>query len=102
MNEINGEARRITSVELLDASIWWEIDSDDPQPPEAFLQALSCLLGRWLLIRSGAPAMDALTVMCQARAYVVRHENAEINGIEDARQLITQRDGGTYNSQERA
>jgi hypothetical protein len=38
MNEINGEARRVTSVELLDAAIWREINSDDPQPPEAFLQ----------------------------------------------------------------
>lgn len=30
----------------------------------------------------GAPPVDALTVMCQARAYVVRHENAEGSGIE--------------------
>jgi len=28
--------------------------------------------------------MDAVTVMCQARAYVVQHENVEVNGIEDA------------------
>jgi adenylate cyclase len=87
MNEINGEARRVTSVELLDAAIWREINSDDPQPPAAFLQALSRLLGRWLLIRSEAPAMDVVTVMCQARAYVVRHENVEVNGAEDALQL---------------
>jgi hypothetical protein len=79
MNELNEEARRVTSVELLDAAIWREIDSDDSQPAEAFLQAPSCLLGRWLLIRSGAPAMDAVTVLCQARAYVVRHENLEAN-----------------------
>jgi hypothetical protein len=84
MNEINREARRVTSVELLDAAIWREIDSDDPQPPAAFLQALSCLLGRWLLIRSGAPAMDAVTVLCQARAYVVRHEKVEANATKDA------------------
>jgi hypothetical protein len=62
---------------LLDAAILREIGSDDPQPPAALLQALSCLLGPWLLTRSGAPAMDVLTVMCQARAYVVGHENAE-------------------------
>ena len=55
MNEIDEEVRRVTSVELLDAAIWREINSDDPQPPAAFLQALSCLLGRWLLIRSVAP-----------------------------------------------
>jgi adenylate cyclase len=86
MNEKNRDVRRVTSVELLDAAIWREIDSDDPQPPAAFLQALSCLLGRWLLIRSGAPAMDAVTVLCQARAYIVRYENVEANGIEDALQ----------------
>ena len=86
MNEKNLEIGRVTSVELLDAAICREIGSDDPQPPAEFLRALSCLLGRWLLIRSGAPAMDAVTVMCQARAYVVRHENAAVNGIEDALQ----------------
>jgi adenylate cyclase len=75
MDEENGEVRRVTSVELLDAAIWREIGSDDPQTSAAFLQALSCLLGRWLLLRSGAPAMDAVTVMCLARAYVVRYEN---------------------------
>ena len=84
MDEKNGEVRQLRSVELLDAAIWREIGSDGPQPPTAFLQALSCLLGRWLLIRSEAPAMDAVTVMCQARAYVVQHENVEVNGIEDA------------------
>ena len=84
MDEKNGEVRQLRSVELLDAAIWREIGSDGPQPPTAFLQALSCLLGRWLLIRSEAPAMDAVTVMCQARVYVVQHENVEVNGIEDA------------------
>jgi len=84
MNEINREVRRVTSVELLDAAIWREINSDDPQPPGAFLQALSCLLGRWLLIRSVSPAMDAVTVLCQARAYVVRHEKVEANATKDA------------------
>ena len=54
--------------------------------PRQFLQALSCLLGRWLLIRSEAPAMDAVTVLCQARAYVVRHENVEANATKDALQ----------------
>jgi hypothetical protein len=27
--------------------------------------------------------MDTVTVMCQARAYVVRHENVEVNESED-------------------
>ena len=86
MNAVNEEARRLTSVELLDAAIWREINSDDPQPPAAFLQALSCLLGRWLLIRSRNPAMDAVTVLCQARAYIVRYENVEVNATKEALQ----------------
>jgi hypothetical protein len=86
IDEKNGGVRRLTSVELLDAAIWHEIGSDGPQPPAAFLQALSHLLGRWLLIRSEAPAMDVVTVMCQARAYVVRYENLDLMGIEDALQ----------------
>jgi hypothetical protein len=84
MNKTNEEARRVTSVELLDAAIWREIDSYDPQPAAAFLPALSRLLGRWLLIRSAAPAMDAVTVLCQARAYVVQHERVEANATKDA------------------
>jgi hypothetical protein len=31
MDEKNGEVRRVTSVELLDAAIWREIGSDLPQ-----------------------------------------------------------------------
>ena len=89
MNEKNVKVRRVTSVELLDAAIWREIGSDDPQTSAAFLQALSCLLGRWLLLRSGAPSMDAVTVMCQARAFVVRYQNVEVNVTEDALQRIS-------------
>ena len=48
------------------------------------LHALSCLPGRRFLIRSEAPAIDADTVVCQARVYVVRYENVDVNGIEDA------------------
>ena len=54
MSEENVDARPLTSVELLDAAVWREIDSDEAQPAAAFLEALSRLVGRWLMVRSDA------------------------------------------------
>jgi hypothetical protein len=65
--------RPLTSVELLDAAVWREIGTEDPQPAPAFLEALAALLGRWLLVRSRTPEMDTLTVLCRVRGYVARH-----------------------------
>ena len=65
-NGSNGDAtkgvRPLTSVELLDAAVWREIGTEDPQPAFAFIEALARLLGRWLLVRSDAPGMDAITL----------------------------------------
>ena len=55
MSEENVDALPLTSVELLDAAVWREIDSADAQPQAAFLEALSRLVGRWLMVRSDAP-----------------------------------------------
>ena len=76
MSEGQVEVTRSTSVQLLDAAIWREIGSEEPQPAPAFLEALSTLLGRWLLVRSAAPEMDAVTVLCKARGYIARHGRA--------------------------
>jgi hypothetical protein len=57
------EVRPLTSVELLDAAVWREIGTEDPQPASAFIEALARLLGRWLLVRSDTPEMDAITVI---------------------------------------
>ena len=73
MSEENVDARPLTSVELLDAAVWREIDSDEAQPTGAFLEALSRLVGRWLMVRSDAPGMDVVTVLCKARGYIARH-----------------------------
>jgi hypothetical protein len=70
MSKESVDARPLTSVELLDAAVWREIDSDEAQPAAAFLEALSRLVGRWLLVRSDAPEMDAVTVLCKARGYI--------------------------------
>jgi hypothetical protein len=46
MSEESVDARPLTSVELLDAAVWREIDSEEPQPAAAFLEALSRLVIR--------------------------------------------------------
>ena len=74
MNEESVNAMPLTSVELLDAAIWREIGSEAAQPAAEFLDALSRLVGRWLLMRSDAPEMDAVTVLCKARGYIARAE----------------------------
>jgi hypothetical protein len=78
MNEVSKGARPLTSVELLDAAVR-EIGSEEPQPRAAFVDALAALVGRWLLVRSDAPDMDLMTVMCRARGYIER------GGVEQTR-----------------
>jgi hypothetical protein len=82
MSEESVDARPLTSVELLDAAVWREIGSEEAQPASAFLAALSRLVGRWLLVRSDAPEMDAVTVLCQARGFIARQAAAQTKGIE--------------------
>ena len=72
MNEVTTDARPLTSIELLDAAVWREIGSEEPQPQAAFLEALSAIVGRWLLVRSNAPDIDLVTVMCRAHGYIGR------------------------------
>jgi hypothetical protein len=82
MSEENVDALPLTSVELLDAAVWREIGSEEAQPAPAFLEALSRLVGRWLLVRSDAPEMDVVTVLCQARGYIERQEVRQTKEIE--------------------
>jgi hypothetical protein len=35
------------------------------------------LVGRWLMVRSDAPGMDVVTVLCKARGYIARQEELE-------------------------
>jgi hypothetical protein len=67
------QAKPLTPLELLDAALRREIASGETQPPAAFLEALSALIGHWLLIRSEAPEMDAVTVSCKVRGYISRY-----------------------------
>jgi adenylate cyclase len=81
MNEVSKGACPLTSVELLDAAVWREIASEEPQPRAAFVNALSALIGRWLLVRSDAPDMDLVTVMCLARGYIERGGAEQTRGM---------------------
>jgi len=76
----NGEVkgvRPLTSVELLDAAVWREIGTQDPQPSSAFIEGLASLVARWLLVRSETPEMDAMTLICRARGYMSRARDME-------------------------
>ena len=74
MSDQLDEARLLTPVQLLDAALSREIASEETQPQAAFLEALSTLVGRWLLVRSEAPEIDAVTVLCKARGYISRYK----------------------------
>jgi hypothetical protein len=67
MSEENVDALPLTSVELLDAAVWREIGSEEAQPAAAFLEALSRLVGRWLMVRSDAPGTDVVTGAVQGK-----------------------------------
>ena len=88
-NGPNGDAikgvRPLTSVELLDAAVWREIGTQDPQPPAAFIEALARLLGRWLLVRSDAPEMDLLTVLCSACLHRTGRRRTKRDGVRRSR-----------------
>ena len=95
MNETSAEVQPLTSVELLDAAVWREIGSEEPQPRAAFVEALSALVGRWLLVRSDAPEMDLVTLMCRARGYIERGgEEHRIAQVEPGGVAAGEDDGG--------
>jgi len=56
------------------------VGTEEPQPAQAFLEALSTLLGRWLLIHSTTPEMDAVTVLCRVRGYIYIARHGYANG----------------------
>jgi len=75
MSEESVDARPLTS-----ASSSWMLRSGvrsgqrKRSPLRPFSTPLSRLVGRWLLVRSDAPEMDAVTVLCKARGYIARQE----------------------------
>ena len=63
-----------TSTQLLDHAIWTELGSRNDAEAEAFYDALSTLLSRWLLARFDYPEMEALRLFAKVRAYVATPE----------------------------
>jgi hypothetical protein len=74
MSESGDTLKPLTSLQVLDAAIWCEIGPEEPQPPEAFHEVLARLLARWMLTRTEAPEMEAITTLCKTRAYVPHPE----------------------------
>lgn len=57
----------LSALQLLDAAIWREIDSEEPQPQGALVKALSKVLAHCMLTYSQAPELEALTTICKTR-----------------------------------
>ena len=51
-----------------------QIRKEDASKSEAFYDALSTLLSRWLLARSEYPEMEAIKLFAKVRAYVAQPE----------------------------
>ena len=82
MNSATKETRPLTSVELVDAAVWREIGSEEPQLPETFVVAIAALLGRWLLVRSDTPQMDLMAITCRAWGFIQRGGAEQSKGKE--------------------
>ena len=67
-------AKPLTGLELLDAALSCEIQPEETRKPGALVEALSTLVGRWLLAHSETPEMDAVTLLCKARGYISRYK----------------------------
>jgi hypothetical protein len=68
------EMNQPTSIQMLDAAIWKELDAEEVSQSEAFYDALGTLLSRWLLARSEYPEMEAIKLFAKVRAYVAQPE----------------------------
>ena len=67
MSDQLDEIKQLTRAQLLDAALCLKIPSEEAERSAAFLEALSTLVGQWLLLYSESPEMDAVTVLCKAR-----------------------------------
>ena len=74
MSDQLAAAKPLTALELLDAALGREIASEETGKPEALVDALSTLVGSWLLAHSETPEMDAVTLLCKARGYISQHK----------------------------
>jgi hypothetical protein len=64
----------LTSVQLIEAVVWREHGSTEPQPADVLHQALADAVSRWLLVRSESPEIDSLKVLCRVKANISQPE----------------------------
>ena len=65
---------QLSSVQLIEAALWRELGSTEPQSQDVLRQALADAVSRWLLIRSETPEIDALKFLCRVRANIAQPE----------------------------
>jgi hypothetical protein len=65
---------QLTSVQLIEAALWRELGSNEPQSADVLRQALADAVSRWLLVRSESPDIDALKFVCQVKANIAQPE----------------------------
>ena len=65
---------QLSSVQLIEAALWRELGSTEPQSQDVLRQALADAVSRWLLIRSETPDIDALKFLCRVKANIAHPE----------------------------
>jgi hypothetical protein len=65
---------QLTSVQLIEAAVWREHGSTEPQPADVLHQALADAVSRWLLVRSESPEIDSLKFLCRVKANISQPE----------------------------
>jgi hypothetical protein len=65
---------QLTSVQLIEAALWRELGSDEPQSADVLRQALADAVSRWLLVRSASPDIDAVKFICQVKSNIAQPE----------------------------
>ena len=65
---------QLSSVQLIEAALWRELASTEPQSQDVLRQALADAVCRWLLIRCETPDIDALKFLCRVRANIAQPE----------------------------
>jgi hypothetical protein len=65
---------QLTSIQMLDAAICQELNTQAVVEPDASYHALGTLLSRWLLARSDYPEMEAIQLFAKVRAFVSKPE----------------------------
>ena len=65
---------QLTSIQLIEAALWRELGSNEPQSADVLHQALADAVSRWLLVRSESPDIDALKFVCRVKANIDQPE----------------------------